>query len=602
MSAAGSVALAAEVRPRPVYSVIEHLHRDRAAADEACRGRFTELGQTIELGAEPDWHDGGFPADEEWRIAFGKFYVGLELAAAFAQTGRPLYQRTWERLVSSWIDQVAIGSESTDTVARRLLNWIYAWNGFVRAPAFTGMRPGWDDVLVRSIAAQVTWLREHLTAARNHRTLELYALFIVALALPEVDPDGALAQVALTELERNLASDFRPDGVHVEASTHYHLIVLRSFVGVRENAPRFGLKLSAQFDERLERALDFAMHVHRPDGEIPALSDSDAGGYGELLVLAGDLMGRADYRYVGTGGASGEPPRDRNVSFPDGGYHVQRSGWGRPGAGFADERFLIFDCGPLGDGGHGHYDLLSVELAGAGAPLVVDPGRYTYHEGTPNLRRWFKGTAAHNTVCVDRCDQTEYRPGKPKTPAARGHFLGRLRAPGLDVLWGAATSDRYDARHERRVLFVAGEYWVFEDALTACRPHRYEQRWHLTPRAHRSVAVRIGARDVTAVAPGLALVFTPDVELTVEEGWFAPRYGIRYPAPVLSAVRDGLPGATMITIAVPLAPRTSPPCLRTVERDAGRTTVVIDGGAPGAQDTVCWNAEGSVASWRRVTR
>ena len=110
----------------------------------------------------------------------------------------------------------------------------------------------------------------------------------------------------------------------------------------------------------------------------------------------------------------------RAASFPDGGYHVQRSGWGRASARSRTSFFLIFDCGPLGEGGHGHYDLLSVEVAAAGGPLLVDPGRFTYSEGPPNLRRWFKGTAAHNTVCVDGRDQTAYRRGKPKGPVARG--------------------------------------------------------------------------------------------------------------------------------------------------------------------------------------
>ena len=429
-------AIWAPVQPRPVYCVTEHLRRDRQVADDACDGRFTELGMTLELGLPPDWTGAAFPADEEWRIAWAKFYFGLDLAAAFRETGDERYQRTWELLVDSWIEQVRVGSESTDTVARRLLNWVYAWNAFARSQAFTGLRVGVAARMLMSMAAQVTWLRDNLTPRRNHRTLELYALFVVALGLPGLDKSAELLDFALAELERNLSSDFRPDGVHVESSTHYHLIVLRTFVGVRENARRFALELRPAFDERLSRALDFALHCHRPDGAIPALSDSDSGSYAELLALAADQLARPDLLYAATRGASGTPPRARNVGFPDGGYYVQRSGWGEGADRFEDERFLILDCGPLGEGGHGHYDLLSVELSAAGRPLIVDPGRYTYHEGhpdlagEPNLRHWFKGTAAHNTVLVDRLDQTEYHRGKPKGPIAEGRFLGRIEAPG----------------------------------------------------------------------------------------------------------------------------------------------------------------------------
>ncbi|HEX3263000.1 MAG TPA: alginate lyase family protein [Solirubrobacterales bacterium] len=601
MSAATADTVRGVARPSPVFCVTEHLRRDRRLADDACVGRFTELGQTVELGTEPDWLGASLPADEEWRIAWSKFYVGLDLAAAFRETGRRRYQLAWERLVSSWIDRVPVGDDPSDAVARRILNWIYAWNAFADAPGFAGLGPGLAARVVESIAAQIDWLRAHLTVARNHRTLELYSLFIAGLALPDVDRGRGLVRFALGELDRNLSADFRADGVHVEASTHYHLIVLRSFVGVRENATRFEIALPAGFDERLGRALDFALHARRPDGLIPALSDADTGSYAELLGLAADHLGRPDYLYAATAGARGRPPAARSMSFAAGGYHVQRSGWGEGATRYEDERFLIFDCGPLGDGGHGHYDLLSVELAAGGRPLILDPGRYTYHEGKPNLRRWFKGTAAHNTVCVDGLDQTEYRRRKPKGPIAEGRLLGRAGADGPDVLWGEALSPQYDARHRRRVIFVAGEYWAFEDRLRAERPHRYDQRWHLAPEAWEAIELSASDRGTVVRAPGLALLFAPGLDVSVEPGWYAPEYGVKLPAPVVSAVAAGAAEARLIAVAVPLAPDAAPPALSVLAAGSGAAEILVEGvGSRGeASDAIAWSDDEPQARWRR---
>src|SRR5436190_1253084 len=83
-----------------------------------------------------------------WRIAWTKFYFGLDLAVAFGETGEWRYQDAWERLVRSWHDQVPIGMDSTDTVARRLLNWVYAWNRFADAPCFTGLRKPLDTLIL----------------------------------------------------------------------------------------------------------------------------------------------------------------------------------------------------------------------------------------------------------------------------------------------------------------------------------------------------------------------------------------------------------------------------------------------------------------------
>jgi hypothetical protein len=591
----------AAVQPRDVFCVTGHLRRDRGVADDAVAGRFTENGVTLSLGSEPDWLGADFPADEEWRIAWSKSYWGLDLAFAFAQTRSPGYLRAWERLVCSFVEQVPPGLDPSDAVGRRLLNWIYAWNAFARAPAFDGLAGGVEGLLLDSIAEQAAWLRDNVTRARNHRTLELYALFVVALALPGRDPEGELLEWAVAELERNLATDFRPDGVHVEASTHYHLIAARSFVGLRENARRFGIPLSGRFDARLGRVMDFALHCRRPDGEIPALSDADSGSYAELLELAADLLDRPDLRWAATAGRAGAPPAERNVSFPDGGYFVQRSGWGEGQVPYAGERFGIFDCGPLGEGGHGHYDLLSVELAAGGGPLVVDPGRFTYHEGEPTLRHWFKGTAAHNTVLVDGRDQTEYHRRKPRGPIASGRFLGRLAVAGLDVLWGEATTPRYDAVHRRRLIFVAGEYWIVEDRLRAESPHRYDQRWHLAPASAGAVTVADDPEWPLVRAPGVALAFAPGVRLAVEPGWYAPRYGIREAAPVVSAAVDGAGDAALITLVMPLPAGRRLPALR-VERDTdGGVTVSIAGTGPGGalRDTVAWRADGSAAAWER---
>jgi hypothetical protein len=263
---------------------------------------------------------------------------------------------------------------------------------------------------------------------------------------------------------------------------------------------------------------------------------------------------------------------------------VQRSGWGEGATPYEDERFLIFDCGPLGDGGHGHYDLLSVEIAAGGSPLVVDPGRHTYSEEPPNLRRWFKGTAAHNTVCVDGLDQTPYRRGRPDGPVAEGRLLGRVTAPGLDLLAGEARSPVYEAIHTRVIAFVAGRYWIVEDRLRGERAHRYDLRYHLGPEAWgRTRSARCSVR-----APGLGLLFAPGARLRLERGWVAPSYGTRVEAPVVSAVVDGVADAAFVTLVVPLPPADPLPEL-TVGRDGGRTAVEMEG--VGVRHAVAWRVD-----------
>jgi Heparinase II/III-like protein/Heparinase II/III N-terminus len=587
-------------RWRDVFCIVENAYRDISIADNVCEGVFTFAGQTLKLGTKPNWLTTVLPEDDEWRIEWYKFYYGLDLAHAFAVTGKTKYRHAWRQLVQSWIEQAPVGCDSSDIAARRIQNWIYAWNAFSRGGEFGG---GFENQIIERLAAEVRHLRRNLTTERNHRTLELYALFIAALALPELDHDDLL-EFAIAELHRNLLTDVRPDGVHREQSTHYHMTALRSFLGARENAVRFGLEFPAGYDERLEKACEFLLHIQRPDGLIPALSDADTGNYSDLLELAASIFKRADFLYPVT--------TETCASFPDGGYFVQRSSWDD------DARYLVFDCGPIGDGGHGHYDLLNIEVAANGRPLIVDPGRFTYADS--QWRRQFKGTAAHNTVCVDDLDQVEYRRGKPKGPLAQGRLLERFTAPGLDMLCGEVRSPVYEAIHTRRIFFVAGEYWLIVDSLRGSVPHKYDLRFHLTAEA---------LNHCTRIASGIR---TPDMVLllsncrggppwppasesprvseervateghpyscSLSHGWISPRYGIKQAAPVVSFFSTGQPNTDFYTLIAP-RPLSAPlPQFQVLSEGEVR----VEGIAPdfNRADELSWQRD-TEPTWRRVS-
>ena len=565
------------VRPRQVFCPIEESYRDVRLADDVLTGRFRYAGVSLDLGLPPDWRTGGLADDEEWHIEWSKFYFGLDLAHAFSVTGDRAYVDAWQSLVASWIDQQDPRCDPTDVTARRLQNWLYAWQGFDRVPGFTGLDPVLEGRMLASMRDQMDYVTADLTPERNHRTLELYGLLVVSLGLPALDPDGTRAAHAWSALQDNLLTDVWSDGVHRERSTHYHLIALRSFVAARVNVTRFGGLVPPEYDDRLRAACRFGMHLHRPDGQIPALSDSDSGSYLDLLGLAADTLGAADLKYAATMGRAGVPPAERCADFPVGGYYVQRSGWGQEGESFSDERFLILGCGPLGDGGHGHYDSLAVEVYGHGHPLVVDPGRYTYAEGTPNWRHWFKGTAAHNTVTVDGLDQQPYRRGKPKGPRVSSRLLDRRVTDGLHLLHGEVTSPAYDAVHRRAVLFVGGEYWLVFDELRAPQPHDYALRWHLADDV---------VPEVRDTGDGQSRVITPTVSLevaggspaTLEPGWVSVEYGVKTPAPVVVTHARGAADADLVTLLTPRKGDATPR-LRWVDAAAGVAVVDLpDGG------------------------
>ena len=596
-----------ETRPEKIEAVLDN--------------RFQLNGETHHLPAPIDW-TANPSTDLEWHILLHKFYYGVGLGMAFQKSGERRYARKWAELVESWIERTPVGFIAPDVTGRRVQNWIYAWHYF----ALQGRDPGFDANFCRrlfaSIEAQVEFLCGNLAPARNHRTLELYAIFLAGCAFPEMRHAARWRTYALALLVENMRTDLLPDGVQCELSTDYHHLVLKNYLNVRRLARMNGIPVPPEMDAHLLRALEFSLHAHKPDGVVPSLSDGDAGSFRELLMQGHDLYGREDFLHVATGGALGTPPARRSVLFPDSGYVILRSGWGGAGEPFSDAHYLILDCGPLGAGNHGHFDCLSFELAAFGRSLIVDPGRYTYSEaGETNWRVAFRGTAYHNTVTVDGRNQTRYVPVtlKEATRHAAGSVRHKVAGPApearvaafvsradFDYVHGIARSHEYDAVHERRILFVRGAYWIVSDALAGASPHRYDLRLHLDEQALGRVAADHDADTLRYVSPNL-LVAQPadrDTFACIEDGFVSYRYGEKHAAPVLRFTREAQATA-FHTLLLPFRGETPRVCvfedsaLRhargfvvTAEAEAGLRTVdyVL---FPETEDEVDWPLAGA---------
>ena len=191
--------------------------------------------------------------------------------------------------------------------------------------------------------------------------------------------------------------------------------------------------------------------------------------------------------------------------------------------------------------------MLNVEIAGGGKSLIIDPGRYTYSEHPPNFRQWFKGTAAHNTVCIDGLDQVPYRRGKPKKPLPQARLIERWSAPGFDFLCGTTQSPCYEVVHTRRIFYVADEYWIICDSLAGKRPHQFDLRFHLTPEAWERV--HIAGRTVRA--PGLALVFSRRKQAGNGARMVCAVDGVKVNAPAVSAIIEEKNNAEFVAVVMP---------------------------------------------------
>ncbi len=552
------------------------------------------------------------------------------LAKASLLCGEPRYAAEAVGQLLSWVRQnppgVGVNWHSSLEIALRATAW--QWALFFLLPS-----PALDDAALETIlgswCAQLDHVRRFpstYSSPNTHLLGEAAALVLAGL----VFVDGAWGRRCLRDGRRLLLGaverQVSGEGAHCELSLYYHcyalefclhpfLLARRSAAGSAAplvKAPGAPLAtapeapLATALAAPLERMFDFLAQLTQPDGTLPLLGDDDGG---RALGLAatdyrepGDLLGAGAVLFGSAACAAraGEfreetfwllgadamqahraqhafRPDALRASFPTAGYFVQRSGWS------ARDSQLTFDCGGLGapSGGHGHADALSITLAAAGRPMLVDPGTYVYNR-EPAWRAYFRSTAAHNTATVDGRAQSEPAGTFSWQSRAECRLLDDLRFESVDYL--AAEHDGYarGARgitHRRRVLYARPEYWLIADDFRGRGEHTFEVFYHLAPGVSWSACdggsaarfdLRLEDQDARPAAgagaggagdqSGLLLSFHASTAFEVEcnrardghpAGWVSRRYGAREPGTVVSVRLRAAAPASVVAVLAP---------------------------------------------------
>ncbi|HXV96776.1 MAG TPA: heparinase II/III-family protein, partial [Anaerolineae bacterium] len=247
-------------------------------------------------------------------------------------------------------------------------------------------------------------------------------------------------------------------------------------------------------------------------------------------------------------------------AFPNGGYFVMHQGQGAAAA------YLVFDCGPFGYKpvpSHGHADALSFELHAHGQTWIVDPGIYSTHLGD-DWRNFFRGSRAHNTVVVDRQDQSVlmdiwrvYRPAQ----ASLHHWFASDHFDFVDGSHDGYERLQEPVSHRRQIFFAKPEYWVIVDSLTGQGQHCFETYFHLMPgletqleRESGTLQVSNGSGSGLMIAPLAPHLWQPEVIIGATapiQGWVSFFSGEKQPAPTLRYHQEAVAPLQFCTVLYP---------------------------------------------------
>jgi hypothetical protein len=540
----------------------------------------------------------------------------VRLGQAYRLTGDERYADAFASSITGWMaanpPRIGINWASSLEVAIRIVSWSWA------AMLFRDSRAQSPELFARILGGVATHARHverylsHYYSPNTHLTGEALGLVYAGLVFPELAGARRWVRLGRHILLQELGRQVLPDGVHFERATCYQRYTAEIYLHFLLLASRNGVALPAEVSERVERMVDVLLQLRQPDGSMPQIGDADGGTWLPLsprrpddlrgvFAVAAAVFGRADFSWAAGDHApeplwlcdppsveasarlAARPPETTAALFPDGGYVVMRTAWDRRA------HQLAFDVGALGcpvSGGHGHADLLSVQCAVSGEPVIVDPGTYGY-TAEPEWRTFFRGTAAHSTVRVDGLDQAMPRGPFAWDARPSARFLRFSTTGTLDVAeaeHGAYAHLADPVTHRRRVLWIKPRYWVIVDDLDGAAAHAVELRFQMAPLS-AAVDASGWARVRGANGDGLHIRAFSTVSLTAGViagatrpigGWYSADYGQRQPAPALVyTTTSRLP----LRIATLLYPATTdiaePPAVAAMESQDGHIHALL---------------------------
>lgn len=552
-----------------------HCEQTIERADRICEHRFDLLGhEDIKYGPEIDWHldavhgkraplrpwfqvrylDFGEVGDSKVTWELNRHQHLILLAKAYLLTAEPRYA---EELFCQWYNWqqhnpygIGINWASSLEVALRSLSWLWIWH-LLRGSSVVPTTFSHD--LCRALMLSARHVERFLSiyfSPNTHLLGEGMGLFAIGSSLKGSSHARRWQQRGWDIVLREAQRQVRPDGMHFEQSTYYHVYALDMLLHCRMLAAAMTTTVPQALDDTIERMLE-VLSAFAGAGQVPSIGDDDGGRIfdprrnrarhlTDPMATGAALFNRADFKVVATDvceetiwllGTRGTKRFDQlekcehtAVPFALGpsGFYVMSSSRPTP-------QRLVIDAGPHGAGraGHGHADALSVELSINHRPVLVDPGTFTYTDGV--VRDHFRGTSAHNTVQIDGLSQSEpFGPFGwkclPQTYVDRwvtgstftlfsGWHTGYRRLPS-------------PVTHRRDVLYLKPHFWLVREVLDGCGVHQCDVFWHFAPGVVSEVD---GGAIFVGETSSLQVLFATDQAWTQEivSDWSSPVYGRR---------------------------------------------------------------------------
>lgn len=257
--------------------------------------------------------------------------------------------------------------------------------------------------LLERIKSDVTFSYDNLRKfddTSNWGIIIVSSYLICSLLL---DENGNNLKDGSEKLVQMLKKQILPNGQHCESSFMYHNQVLLFLLRLIYWANKCSFRLPAEVYDSATKMVTFSNGICTPNGRQDVFGDSDDTNLDTILAIAHSVMKNEDYLpYV-------KSPdfvllNEFDFQFSEERLALQENkNFNKDGVTRIEYGDLVlFTYNTKFYSSHKHADNGSFTLYYRGIPVVVDSGRYTYHD--QNWREYFKSAERHSCLVLGAID------------------------------------------------------------------------------------------------------------------------------------------------------------------------------------------------------
>lgn len=604
--------------------------RDREInyANRICKHIFTfehrwDMEQSLvpyNLGSDIDWAAAMPNGDLEWNLMLNRHGYWAKLGRAYWYTGNEAYVKEWVCQLTDFIEKTKshpVYTWSDLQVGIRAREWVKSYYYMLNSPYLDSMTHLYFLDSLRKHA-------EHLFKRSEFRKgnwafFMLTGLATTAILFPEFRNAQIWFTVACNKLTDLSEKEILIDGLHNELVPMYHneiVLCLFEFLHlVRLN----NVSVQQKLYQALEGMIQADIYFTQPDSRIPTFGDSDSFDARDLITAGALLFKRDDFKqrgypeldysnfwYFGKAGISdyeripGKEPEAVSYLFGKGQWCIMRGDWSQ------NSLYLFFNVSDMDikgvDATHSHADNLGIIIHALGKPLLVDSGRYIYSDIYYKIfkifknkhillygkkmfllhrlllrfwkrnwefyqRKYFKSTSAHNTVVVDKQDQSVYLNEARWAKKAKSFLEKWVSLPNFDFACGyhdGYRQLRQPVSHYRKILFIKKEYWLVTDLLKGSGFHKFDCYFHLNANKKELIRKENAFYTDNESGPGLYITHLEmhlennGLNISVNPGWFSEFYNSKKKITTIRYSKECFLPVSFYTLIYPLEIRKRP--------------------------------------------